>query len=750
MAKSTERVIRITVDASKARQGTEKISRGLKKIEAQGKKTNASLASMTSSINIFRTAASALVVGTGLSAISKMADSYTNLNSRIKLVTKTAEEHAVVLNGLDAIASVTFSSLEANAQLYNRISTSMEHYNITAEQTLAITEGVAHTFRISGATAQESASGLIQFSQGLAAGRFQGDELRNILEGNISMQRIFAKAMGTTTAELKKLGAEGKITAAKVLPELIRSMEDLRKQSAKVSPTISAGFQILTNKATLFIGKMNEATGASKGLGKVLEVVAHNLQLVALLIGAIAGGAILGALFTGMFKLIDILKAATVASRLMWASMTLGVSLAVVGIWKMFKGFDALNHGVMIAALNIKVFFTDLVAGISEAQLKFAQWLGGGKGSLELRKTAAADRMAANIAKDQLVQTEIDWLTAVSKFENRDKNSLVDVGDLGFKKSLDALKKAMGGMGKGPKVKTEKDPIGDRLKALQDELEMMGRITRESKIQGEIINMTREKKKNATKEDLEDLARQIDAKKRLLDLDKTLIDFNKDIASSQDDIGKAYQKGQESLSKYNDILAAGMITEEQFAIAQSIHMRESNDLIEAMSTKTQELTGFIKELHGAMDGFSQTSAEGLVDMTELLFQSGKGWQDFGDIVKDVIKGIARDIAVMGTKEFVTNPLFDMLKGSVSSMQGSDGGGSTYMGDAVQMGLTGLTSAAAPSAAPAPSFRPKINSSSRVNIVNVIDPGVVGEYLNTKEGEDTMVNVLSTSDTYKAI
>ena len=150
-----------------------------------------------------------------------------------------------------------------------------------------------------------------------------------------------------------------------------------------------------------------------------------------------------------------------------------------------------------------------------------------------------------------------------------------------------------------------------------------------------------------------------------MDLDKTLIDFNKDIASSQDDIGKAYEKGQESLSKYNELLWEGMISQQQFNIAQSIHMEEYNTLVDTMGTKTQELTGFIGELHGAMDGFSQTSAEGLVSMSELLFQSGKGWQDFGDIVKDVIKSIARDIAVMGTKEFVTNPLFNMLKSDVA-------------------------------------------------------------------------------------
>ena len=518
MAKSTERIIKITVDASRAKDETEALKRKLKGIETQGKKTNKSLSSMVSSINIFRTAISALVVGTGISGIVKMADSYTNLNSRIKLVTDSTEEHTKVLNGLDAIASVTFSSLEANAQLYNRISTSMEHYNITAEQTLAITEGVAHTFRISGATAQESASGLIQFSQGLAAGRFQGDELRNILEGNISMQRIFAKAMGTTTAELKKLGAEGKITAAKVLPELIRNMEELRKQSAKVSPTISAGFQILTNKLTLFIGEINKATDVSKGFGRILEFIANNLEKLAVVLATVVSAALLGKLASGLSLVTTRLVAMGVAAKVSMAAMTVGISLAVVAIWELYDSMTVTALGIDLAFLKVQKTMKLFAFGLAALNNSTTKLFGGAFVSADRRDALDKDlksKVAGLKALDeQILATEITLLKFQNLARNKKDGGLVSTTDLDFMKDLDKLTKAMGGTGKGLKVKTVKDPIGDRLKALQDELEMMGRITKESQIQGEIINMTRIRKEKATNDDLKDIAKQIDAKKR--------------------------------------------------------------------------------------------------------------------------------------------------------------------------------------------------------------------------------------------
>jgi len=744
MAKGTERVIRITVDASKAKDQVEALKRKLKGIETQGKKTNASLSSMVSSINIFRTAISALVVGTGISAIAKMSDSYTNLNSRVKLVTKSEQDRADVIRGLNDISTRTYTDLESNATLFNRISTSMKEYNIQAESVLAVTEALSQTLRISGSTSQEAKSGIIQFTQGLAKGRFDGDELKNILEGNIRLQRIFADAMGVSTSKLKELGAEGKITAEKVLPALVMELEKLREESKSISPTISGAMTVLNNNLTLVIGKILEVTKVSSALAMVFMLIADSLHIILPMIGTLLVGALVAAVPT-----IIAFGTAFVTANLPLLAMVASIALVATAVGLIFAafwdGYPAFKQGLNVLASEVKLAYAKIQSGFAQWQFDWAANFGNADVGTKVFDELIDAKVALSKASRQATADEKLYWDLVEKNANSPKVSIDSL-----KKQLEDLVKKIQGGAKGAKVKTEKDPMGDRLKALQDELEMMGRVTRESKIQGEIINMTREKKKNATKDDLIGLARELAAKEKLLALGKTLIDFNKDIASSQDDIGKAYQKGQEGLSKYNDLLSLNKISQEDFNIAQAIYMADYNTLVDNMVVKTQELTGFVKELHGAMDGFSQSSAEGLVNMSELLFQSGKGWQDFGDIVKDVIKGIARDIAVMGTKEFVTNPLFDMLKGSVSGMQGSDSGGSTYMGDAVTAGMTGLSSATAPSAAPAPSFRPNINSSARVNIVNVIDPGVVGEYLNTKEGEDTMVNVLSTSDSYKAI
>ena len=748
MAKTTERIIRITVDASRAGRGSKEVVNSMKRIEKQTKKTNKSIVQMGSSINALRGLMQAFIVGTGVAAIAKLADSYTNLNSRIKLVTDSTEEHTKVLNGLDAIASVTYSSLEANAQLYNRISTSMEHYNITADQTLAITEGVAHTFRISGATAQEAASGLIQFSQGLAAGRFQGDELRNILEGNIAMQRVFADAMGTTTAELKKLGAEGKITAAKVLPELIKQMDKLREQSAKVAPTIGGAFQVLTNKATLFIGKLNEMTNVSATFGSMLKLVAHNLEVISVIVGSLAGGAALGALAKGIALVTTRMIAMSVASKVAWASMSLGISGSLYLIWELYEGFDALGFGVTMAALKVEKAFALMSFGLAALD-NSVKGLFGEETQDRIVKNVKDKMLALKILNAQILQVEIDHMQAANKYRNRGDSPLINTNDLSFMKELEAFTKALNGAGGKKKPKKEKaDPMAQRLKALKDELEMIGRVTRASKIQGEINNMTRVNQLKATKEELIATTALIEKKQAEVDLANRASELKKELATSTDALAASYNSATEKTADYNKMLVAGLITEKEYVTATSLAWETYREEMAKMQPKAIELTGFMKTLHDSMDSYSQTTAEGLVDMTELLFQAGAGWEDFGDIVKNVVKSIARDIAVMGTKSFITDLMAQGLQSQMTGAPSGGGGGSAASVAPVLLG--GLSSASSPSAPPAPSFRPSINASPRINVVNVMDPSVVGEYLNTKDGEDTMVNVLSTSDSYKAI
>ena len=74
--------------------------------------------------------------------------------------------------------------------------------------------------------------GAIQLGQALASGRLGGDELKSILEGLPLVAEKIAKGLGVSTGELKKMGAEGLLTADKVFGALLSGTEKIQADFA--------------------------------------------------------------------------------------------------------------------------------------------------------------------------------------------------------------------------------------------------------------------------------------------------------------------------------------------------------------------------------------------------------------------------------------------------------------------------------------------------------------------------------------
>ena len=115
----------------------------------------------------------------------RIADTYTELNNRLALVTASETRLARVREGLFDISQSTRTELAANANLYSRIALAVKRFGRTETEVLQVTRLLNKQVAIGGNNAAEAAAGLTQFAQGLASGRLQGNELRSVLENDI-------------------------------------------------------------------------------------------------------------------------------------------------------------------------------------------------------------------------------------------------------------------------------------------------------------------------------------------------------------------------------------------------------------------------------------------------------------------------------------------------------------------------------------------------------------------------------------
>lgn len=100
----------------------------------------------------------------------------------------------------------------------------------------------------SGASAESSRIAFMQLAQALGSGKLAGDEFRSISEQIPGILVPVAQEMGVTVGELKKLGAEGKITSEVLIGALSRGFEankDKIQELIALSP--SQKFQALRN-----------------------------------------------------------------------------------------------------------------------------------------------------------------------------------------------------------------------------------------------------------------------------------------------------------------------------------------------------------------------------------------------------------------------------------------------------------------------------------------------------------------------
>jgi len=134
------------------------------------------------SVRLLNRTLQALATGAIVSGIFRLADSFTNLQNRLRVVTNGTAELGVVTDELFDIARRTRSSFEATAELYARTALATRNLGRSQQETLNFTESLNQAIILSGASAQEAENGLIQLSQGLASNRLSGDELRSTLE----------------------------------------------------------------------------------------------------------------------------------------------------------------------------------------------------------------------------------------------------------------------------------------------------------------------------------------------------------------------------------------------------------------------------------------------------------------------------------------------------------------------------------------------------------------------------------------
>ncbi|WP_312920137.1 tape measure protein [Stutzerimonas nitrititolerans] len=218
----------------------------------------------------FRALAAPVASFLSVREVIRAADQYANLTNRLRLVTSTSEQLAYAQQAVMRSALETYQPLETTAEVYQRIAQNASKLGLSFAEVEAITKTVSRTIALSGADTQTAAGAMRQFGQALASGSLRGDELNSILEGTPALAQAIARGLGVSTGELRKMGAEGQLTASRIIQGL--QQQEIQVEEMANTMNVTAGQAMVTfgNSLVGIVGKLDDASGASRGFASAV------------------------------------------------------------------------------------------------------------------------------------------------------------------------------------------------------------------------------------------------------------------------------------------------------------------------------------------------------------------------------------------------------------------------------------------------------------------------------------------------
>lgn len=330
-----------TTAATSAASATNQLS------EAQARSVQSSARASSAFEKFTRTVAAFTTTAFAAGAALKAADSYTVLQNKLQNVADSQQQVNELTQRLYELANRTRAPVQDTAQAFTRFDMALKNMGKSQEDSLKLTETVSKMLTVSGASAEEAGSAMLQLSQGFNKGKLDGDEFRTVMELMPNAAEAIAKSLGVTRGELNKMSSDGKVTSKVLLDAFTKAAAGVDEKFGKTIPTLSQAFVVFKNNASQAFGEVNKQLGLTAGLSNVIIFLANNMKAIAVLATA-AGAAMLVAFGPA---LVSAIVSATRAAALFSATLAANpLGLLIVGIAAASAALAAFGNDITVTA----------------------------------------------------------------------------------------------------------------------------------------------------------------------------------------------------------------------------------------------------------------------------------------------------------------------------------------------------------------------------------------------------------------
>jgi len=213
----------------------------------------------------------------GVKALLNYADTWTQIKSQLALITESDKERLSIQEQLYKIAQKTRQEMPATVDLFTKLTNNAKNLNLSEEKRLELTDLINKALVAGGGTSEENRRVLLQFGQALGIGKFAGQDLKAITQGNQGFAKTIAQGLGVDIGQLPEMGQKGQLTSQKVINAILKQSNQINKSFSKIAPTFKDSMTQISNSFGRLVNKLNEVTGAvnkiAYGMDKITKII---------------------------------------------------------------------------------------------------------------------------------------------------------------------------------------------------------------------------------------------------------------------------------------------------------------------------------------------------------------------------------------------------------------------------------------------------------------------------------------------
>jgi len=256
---------------SDAAKSMERLERNTASVASKFTGFQGSIFSFNQTMQAFGTAMSVVSSAVQkLQGITAARENMRALEGSFKSIIGPGAETGDMLERTKDLATELGIPLEVASSNMRRMALGMKSMGSSNEEIAKVTASFLKLGAVGG-NMNEAAGALFQFTQAMASGSLRGDEMISILERVPAVADQIAKHMGVSIGELRKLGAEGKVSSTDLRDALLDTAGTIDGAYKQLPRTVGQSMNIIKTQFSLMNIAINESLRINEGVGEALE-----------------------------------------------------------------------------------------------------------------------------------------------------------------------------------------------------------------------------------------------------------------------------------------------------------------------------------------------------------------------------------------------------------------------------------------------------------------------------------------------